>query len=527
VSKKNWYKESAGFGSDPFGAGELTDKVRTSPYGHAGGDSNTGVLSSSDGNNHANDYFSESNEPDILEKRLKELREKKLKIKKLKKMKKMKSKTAKVTQEITDDALTIDNFYDEEINSIENILDRSQYDEIDLLGKEQIIKLTNFIQQSVEYLRENYPGSHISILGRMSSFPFLNTALENCEGAQCLGDIDQYCPDSGFNNAVKKLKGVVYRVLSAINTGISEILEDSVDISELATRIIQTENAASSKMKPSYQREYIPGLSKGYSRQLNQAKKYIIKYVTAKNKRIKKESQSVGGVNIPRPVGTPTGNWVQDTFKNLTQDKALPVENSPKKDVIGLADSTTVTIRASGETEGEIGTGFFIGDGVVVTCAHVTNPGGKLASSINVKYNGQEYHASVFAFDDAKDIAVLVVDGKLGNESLTLGDSNNVELGDDIVIYGTPLGFEGVVQEGIISSFPQDYQGSDQQVMFVSAKISPGNSGSAVINVKTNKVVGMAAAIISLSSENSDGLNAAVPVNDIKNFLQENGIKWS
>ena len=72
----SWYKKSSTFGADPFGAGQLTDKVRTDPYGAMGGASHSGILEPSSGDHHANDYFSEGDHTPTLEKRL---RDKKLK----------------------------------------------------------------------------------------------------------------------------------------------------------------------------------------------------------------------------------------------------------------------------------------------------------------------------------------------------------------------------------------------------------------------------------------------------------------
>ena len=78
MSKKTWYniKESAAFGTDPFGQGELSSKVRTQPYGNVGGDSKFGLFEPSSGEHHANDYFSESDNTDSTERRLEKLKEK-------------------------------------------------------------------------------------------------------------------------------------------------------------------------------------------------------------------------------------------------------------------------------------------------------------------------------------------------------------------------------------------------------------------------------------------------------------------
>lgn len=80
MSKNNWYKkEAAAFGTDPFGSGELTDRVRTSPFGAAGNDGHSGILEPSSGKHHPNDYFSEGDHTQTLEQRLQEEKKKKKK----------------------------------------------------------------------------------------------------------------------------------------------------------------------------------------------------------------------------------------------------------------------------------------------------------------------------------------------------------------------------------------------------------------------------------------------------------------
>ena len=80
-------KEATPFGVEPFGHGDLSDKVRVDPYGHVGGDSRTGVFEESWGKHHSNDYFSESDNTPNTEKRLQKQKEKRKKKKRVRKRK--------------------------------------------------------------------------------------------------------------------------------------------------------------------------------------------------------------------------------------------------------------------------------------------------------------------------------------------------------------------------------------------------------------------------------------------------------
>ena len=111
---------------------------------------------------------------------------------------------------------------------------------------------------------------------------------------------------------------------------------------------------------------------------------------------------------------------------------------------------------------------------------------------------------------------------------MKLGNSSQTAPGEDILIIGTPLGFENVVGQGIISSAPIAYtEGQEQKdYIFVSANIAPGNSGGPVLTTSNNSVIGIAAAVISTEETGNNGLNAAIPVDSIKPFLKQNGIKF-
>lgn len=265
------------------------------------------------------------------------------------------------------------------------------------------------------------------------------------------------------------------------------------------------------------------------------------------------------GVKGPKlPVMTPD-NWYRDSYadtpaQNVSlKDKkkkhkklSLPAsENmmSPVNSeadnytkVLDVAQKSTVTIEAqSGET-GEVGAGFFIAPDMVLTCAHVVMVNEKIENTVNdavasvsivVKHGEKAYEGHVIKADPELDVALLRVNQpEVPNAPpLQIGNSSEAKLGEPVVAFGTPLGFEGVANEGIVSSNPTEYRegGNNITYMFVSSTLLPGNSGGPVLLKRDNSVIGIAAASIS-SSQNAQGaLNAIIPMDVIVKWMNESG----
>jgi S1-C subfamily serine protease len=161
------------------------------------------------------------------------------------------------------------------------------------------------------------------------------------------------------------------------------------------------------------------------------------------------------------------------------------------------------------------GSGFIATtDGKVVTNYHVI----KDASTVTVKLNDGRVFTlnSVVNYDEVRDIAVLQL--PLYNiQAVTLGDSGKIANGDDIVVIGNPLGLENSVTTGVISATSRVI--SNQIWIQFSAPVSPGSSGGPIFNSK-GEVVGIVTSKI--VEEGVEGINFAVPVNDVKGLLSYN-----
>jgi S1-C subfamily serine protease len=132
----------------------------------------------------------------------------------------------------------------------------------------------------------------------------------------------------------------------------------------------------------------------------------------------------------------------------------------------------------------------------------------------------------VLARDPIEDVAILKIPAvKL--PTLKLGNSEKIELGDEVLAIGNALGmFQNTVSKGIISGLSraispneEDIETSGQQLrglIQTDAAINPGNSGGPLINLK-GEVVGINAAIIS----GAQSIGFAIPINNAKKDLED------
>jgi tetratricopeptide (TPR) repeat protein len=147
-----------------------------------------------------------------------------------------------------------------------------------------------------------------------------------------------------------------------------------------------------------------------------------------------------------------------------------------------------------------LGTGFFVGQGMIATSHHVISG----ASRLQVKILGQtavQDVQRVLAVDAHNDLALLSV-SEVG-PALRLGDSESVSVGDQIYVVGNPRGLEGTFSQGVVSGL-RSHEGT--RYLQITAPISPGSSGGPVLNSE-GEVIGVALG----SLRGGQNLNFAVP----------------
>ena len=180
-----------------------------------------------------------------------------------------------------------------------------------------------------------------------------------------------------------------------------------------------------------------------------------------------------------------------------------------------------VTVKnGAGYADIIIGSGFFIDErGYIITNHHVID------SMVNPKYEGYvrlyikllddnltKIPAKVVGYDSLLDLALLKVE-ITPEYVLDLGSSDELEIGDKISAIGTPVGLEGTLTSGIISSFDRKLL-SIGNVFQIDAAVNSGNSGGPLID-KNLKVQ----AIVFAGMLQLQGLNFAIPVEYLKQEL--------
>jgi len=157
------------------------------------------------------------------------------------------------------------------------------------------------------------------------------------------------------------------------------------------------------------------------------------------------------------------------------------------------------------------GSGFFVSkDGLIATNYHVIEEG---SSAVVRLPDGASYAVDgVVAFDKARDIAVIKTHGQ-NFRTLTLGNSDRVQVGEEVVAIGSPLSLESTVFIGIVSGIRVAEQ-PGRRFLQMTAPISAGSRGGPLFNM-AGEVVG----ITTMKLEDGENLTFAIPANDVKRLL--------
>ncbi len=183
--------------------------------------------------------------------------------------------------------------------------------------------------------------------------------------------------------------------------------------------------------------------------------------------------------------------------------------------VVGYTDKVTTVEDC--ETQGS---GIIISsDGYVVTNSHVIDNSKTSYILQIVTSDGKSYDAGVVGYDSRTDIAVLKMDGAKGLKPAVFGDSNELELGEDIIAVGNPggLDYQNSITKGIVSALDRKMS-STSLVKYIQtdAAINPGNSGGPIVNLY-GQVVGIATSKI--VSEQYEGMGFAIPSDTAKGII--------
>ncbi len=200
----------------------------------------------------------------------------------------------------------------------------------------------------------------------------------------------------------------------------------------------------------------------------------------------------------------------------MLAQNAPSTSKSPDLDIPAIAreaNGSVVSIVMSDKDGHPLaqGSGFLISkDGHVVTNYHVIRNG----SSAVIKLPNGAFFAvdGVLASDKDRDVAIIKAHGN-NFRSLTLGDSDRLQVGQQVIAIGSPLSLESTVSNGIISGI-RTVEEEGGKFVQITVPISPGSSGGPLFNM-AGKVVGITTSHL-VGGEN---LNFAIPINAVKPML--------
>ena len=235
--------------------------------------------------------------------------------------------------------------------------------------------------------------------------------------------------------------------------------------------------------------------------------------------------QPTGQDNISTIVESNRENAIIDITK-VDVDKLLTqaeVYAANVNSTVGITTSITTNFWGYQTTSAASGSGFiFSNDGYILTNYHVVEE----SSAITVTmYDGTGYDAKLIGYDEGNDVAVLKIEAN-NLVPVVLGNSDNINVGDNVVAIGNPLGeLTFSLTSGAISAKDREItmsNGATMQLMQTDCAINSGNSGGALFNLY-GEVIGITNAKYSGNSNSSasiDNIGFAIPINKARQIAE-------
>ncbi|MEV0945457.1 trypsin-like peptidase domain-containing protein [Rhodococcus sp. NPDC049939] len=242
----------------------------------------------------------------------------------------------------------------------------------------------------------------------------------------------------------------------------------------------------------------------------------------------------VGSMAADRTGGTSVVNALDAPRDNT----ATPAANAPAGTVQAVAQKVvpsvvSIEVATPGGSGGE-GSGIVLSsDGLILTNNHVAGAaaqGGRLMVAFS---DGTTAPASLVGADPVSDLAVIKVDGKTDLTPAELGTSDSIQVGQQVVAVGSPLGLAGTVTQGIVSAVDRPVstngESGNQNTVIdaiqTDAAINPGNSGGPLVNMD-GQVIGVNTAIATIGGAGEEqggsiGLGFAIPVDQAQRIAKE------
>ena len=232
----------------------------------------------------------------------------------------------------------------------------------------------------------------------------------------------------------------------------------------------------------------------------------------------------VGGAVGGGAIGTTVAaRWLTPQAAQASVISAQPIAQAAPASVAGAVlaavGPAVVEVTTAGEagfgqfSPSGSGSGFVVdAGGLILTNQHVVAN----ASTVSVQFStGETRTAMVVGTDRANDLALLrVTNMPAGIPAVTLGDSDQVQVGETAIAIGSPFGLEQSVTQGIISAVDRNWSPDGRllrDLIQTDAPINPGNSGGPLLNAQ-GEVIGITT-LIESPVQGNVGIGFAVPIN--------------
>ena len=236
-------------------------------------------------------------------------------------------------------------------------------------------------------------------------------------------------------------------------------------------------------------------------------------------------------VTIPTTTTTTAADSsdTSDTVKATGEMSVKDVASSAMPSLVAISTTTVEEVETFfGTTSQEVpasGTGVIVGQNddelLIATNNHVVSG----ATSLSVSFIDDEtVEGQIKGTDADNDLAVVAVklsdikdETKSQIKIAVMGNSDDLEVGDQVVAIGNALGYGQSVTNGIVSAKDREISGYNGTLIQTNAAINPGNSGGALLNTK-GEVIGINCAKINDSSV--EGMGYAIPVSEVSDIIK-------
>ncbi len=228
----------------------------------------------------------------------------------------------------------------------------------------------------------------------------------------------------------------------------------------------------------------------------------------------------------------PTSSAPTRTSQVVDQGSA-PAESGSVQDVASTVLPSVVKIDVTSSSGSGSGSGIILSeDGTILTNNHVVEgaEGGTLTVSFS---DGTRAEATVLGTDPLTDTAVIKAEDVSGLTPATIGQSDNLAVGQGVVAIGSPFGLDATVTSGIVSALARPVNvGADGEgntttypAIQTDAAINPGNSGGPLVDM-TGSVIGINSSIRTASGAvqqeaGSIGLGFAIPIDEVMPIVDQ------